>query len=238
MVSIKNLVKTYKYGEKAVDNLSLEIEAGDIYGFIGHNGAGKTTTMKCLVGIIDFDEGEILVDNKSIKEYPIECKSIMAYLPDSPSLYESMTGIQYINFIADIYCVGKNDRQIRVEKYAEAFSITSRLGDTISSYSHGMRQKIAIISALIHKPKLLVLDEPFVGLDPKASYLLRGFIKEVCKEGGAVFFSTHMLESAEKFCNKIAIIKNSKLVVKGEIDKVIGDSTLEKLFLELIENEK
>lgn len=238
MVSIKNITKTYKHGKKAVDNLSLEIQAGDIYGFVGHNGAGKTTTMKCLAGIIDFDEGEILIDGKSIKESAIECKSIIAYLPDNPDLYENMTGIQYLNFVADIFNINKNDRELRIKKYADAFNITSNLGDAIASYSHGMQQKTAIISALIHNPKLLILDEPFVGLDPKATYVLKEFIKELCKEGGAVFFSTHMLESAEKFCNKVAIINNSKLVIQGEIEDVIGNRTLEELFLELIDNEE
>lgn len=238
MVRIEGLTKTYKQGKKAVDNLSLEIEAGDIYGFIGHNGAGKTTTMKCLAGITDFDEGEIFIDGKSIKERPLECKSITAYLPDSPDLYENMTGIQYLSFVCDIFGVKKDDREAGIKRYGEAFSITSSLGDPISSYSHGMQQKIAIISALVHKPKLLILDEPFVGLDPKAGYLLKEFIKEVCRDKGAVFFSTHMLEVAEKFCNKIAIINNSKLVVQGETEKVVGDSNLETLFLELVDNEK
>lgn len=238
MVSIKNLTKTYKEGKKAIDNISLEIKSGDIFGFIGHNGAGKTTTMKCLAGIIDFDEGEILIDGKSVKENATECKSIIAYLPDNPDIYLNMTGIQYLNFVCDIFKVNKSDREVRIKMYADAFNITSSLGDIISSYSHGMRQKTAIISALVHKPKLLILDEPFVGLDPKATYTLKEFIKDLCKEGGAVFFSTHMLESAEKFCNKVAIINNSKLIVQGEVEKIIGDSTLEDLFLELIENGK
>jgi len=238
VVTIKSLTKTYKEGKKAVDDLSLEIKAGDIYGFIGHNGAGKTTTMKCLAGIIDFDEGEILIDGKSIKDRPIECKSIIAYLPDSPDLYDNMTGMQYLTFVCDIFGISKSEREERIKKYADAFSITSNLGDVISSYSHGMQQKIAIISALVHKPKLLILDEPFVGLDPKAAYLLKEFIKDMCKEGGAVFFSTHMLDAAEKFCNKIAIINNSKLVAEGETEKIVGDSNLETLFLELVDNEK
>ena len=206
MLQIKDLTKIYKGGKTAVSNLNIDIEPGDMYGFIGHNGAGKTTTIKSVVGILDFEEGEILIDGHSIKEEPILCKSKIAYIPDNPDLYEHLTGIQFLSFTADIFCVNKKDREERIKKYADAFELTSSLGDLISSYSHGMKQKLAIISALIHKPKLLILDEPFVGLDPKASLLLKNFMKELCSEGSAIFFSTHVLDVAEKLCNKIAII--------------------------------
>ena len=235
MIRIENLSKTYKGGKKAVDNLTLNIKAGDIYGFIGHNGAGKTTALKCIAGILDFEEGQILINNKSIKDDPIGCKSIMAYIPDNPDLYENMKGIQFLNFIADIFEVDKDVRQTLIKKYADAFELTLNLGDTISSYSHGMKQKLVIISALLHSPKILLLDEPFVGLDPKASHILKGFMKELCDGGGAIFFSTHVLEVAEKLCNKIAIIKEGKMIACGETQNVTGNSSLESLFLELIE---
>lgn len=238
MLQIKNLSKTYGGGKKkAVDNLSLDIEAGDIYGFIGHNGAGKTTTIKAVVGILDFDEGDIYIDGKSVKDYPLECKAITAYIPDTPELYPMLTGIQYLNFVSDIYGVSKEARQERIKKYGDLFELTKNLGDMISSYSHGMKQKLAIISALVHEPKLLVLDEPFVGLDPSASYTLKEIMKELCAKGGAIFFSTHVLEVAEKLCNKIAIIKNGQLISKGGIDEVKGDSSLEEVFLELTDHE-
>ncbi|MBM7834489.1 ABC transporter ATP-binding protein [Clostridium sardiniense] len=237
MLTIKNFYKYYKSDKPAVKGVSLEIKDGDIFGFIGHNGAGKTTTIKSVVGILDFEEGEILIDGISIKENPIECKKKIAYIPDNPDIYNSLTGIQYLNFIGDIYKVPKKEREKLIALYADTFEITKSLGDLISSYSHGMKQKLAIISALIHKPKLLVLDEPFVGLDPKASHILKQIMKEICKDGGAIFFSTHVLEVAEKLCNKIAIIKDGQIVAKGDIDKVKGDSSLEDLFMELIDNE-
>ena len=235
MLEIKNYTKIYKGGKVAVDHLNLTIEDGDIYGFIGHNGAGKTTTIKAVAGILDFDEGEILNDGKSIKTQPIQCKQSMAYIPDNPDIYEYLTGIKYLNFIADIYGVGRNERQERIKKYGDMFEITGNLGDLISSYSHGMKQKLVLISALIHQPKLLILDEPFVGLDPKASLTLKNLMKEMCREGSAIFFSTHVLEVAQKLCNKIAIIKNGHLVISGDMDTVLGDSSLEDVFMEVSE---
>lgn len=237
MLKINNLSKTYKTGKRAVDNLSLEVKPGDIFGFIGHNGAGKTTTIKCVTGLLEFTDGEILINGKSIKTQDIECKREMAYIPDNPDIYENMTGIQYLNFVSDIFGIPKKEREQSIKKYADAFELTSSLGDIISAYSHGMKQKLALISAFIHKPKLLVLDEPFVGLDPVASHLLKGFMKELCNQGGAIFFSTHVLEVAEKLCNKIAIIKGGKLIACGNTDEVKGDNSLEKLFLELIDHE-
>jgi len=233
MLKITNLSKTYKGGKKAVDNLSLEVADGDIFAFIGHNGAGKTTTIKAVVGILDFEEGEIEINGISVREHPVECKQITAYIPDNPDLYDHLTGIQYLNFIGDIYDVEKGARQASIEKYADAFEITKNLGDLISSYSHGMKQKVAVISALIHSPKLLVLDEPFVGLDPKAAHTLKQFMRELCDNGGAIFFSTHVLEVAEKLCDKVAIIKQGKLIVAGTMEEVKGDSSLEDVFLEL-----
>lgn len=237
MLKINNLSKTYKNGKKAVDNLSLDIASGDIYGFIGHNGAGKTTTIKCITGILEFSEGDITVDGKSVKQQPIECKKIIAYIPDNPDLYENMTGIQYLNFIADIFAISKQDREKLIKEYSDAFELTSSLGDLISSYSHGMKQKLAIISALIHRPKLFILDEPFVGLDPKAAHTLKEIMKQQCANGCAIFFSTHVLDVAEKLCNKIAIIKDGKLIESGLTQDVKGNSSLEQLFLELIDNE-
>lgn len=232
MLKISNLTKIY--GEKkAVDNLSLHIKAGEMYAFIGHNGAGKTTTIKSVCGLLNFDNGEILIDGISIKENPIECKRKIAYIPDNPDLYEFMSGIKYLNFIADIYGVSKNEREEKIKKYSDMFGLTSDLAQPISAYSHGMKQKLALISALIHSPKLLVMDEPFVGLDPKASFLLKEEMKEICKNGGAIFFSTHVLDVAEKICNKIAIIKDGKLVVQGDMNEVKGDTSLENIFLEL-----
>ena len=232
MLQINNLTKIY--GEKkAVDNLSLHIKAGEMYAFIGHNGAGKTTTIKSVCGLLNFETGEILIDGISIKENPIECKRKISYLPDNPDLYEFMSGIKYLNFIADIYGVDKKERAESIKKYGDMFGITSDLAQPISAYSHGMKQKLALISALIHKPKLLIMDEPFVGLDPKASYLLKEEMKRICENGGAIFFSTHVLEVAEKICDKIAIIKDGKLVVSGNMDDVKGNTSLENIFLEL-----
>ena len=232
MLKIENLTKTYGQ-KKAVDNLSLEIENGYIYGFIGHNGAGKTTTLKSIAGIMEFDQGNIYIDNKSIKEEPLACKKVMAYIPDNPDLYEYLTGIKYLNFIADVYGVSQAERTDRIKKYGDMFELTDSLGEPISAYSHGMKQKLAVISALIHEPKLIIMDEPFVGLDPKASHLLKGLMRDLCDRGGAIFFSTHVLEVAEKLCDKIAIIKAGKLVVSGNTQDVIGDDSLEEVFLEL-----
>ena len=234
MLDIKGLTKCY--GEKkAVDDLSLHIAPGTIYGFIGHNGAGKTTTLKSVVGILDFDEGEIRINGISIKADPIACKSVLAYIPDNPDLYEYMTGIKYLNFIADIFGVSPEDRKARIEKYADLFELTKVLAQPISAYSHGMKQKLAIISALMHKPKLLLMDEPFVGLDPIAAHQLKGIMRELCDEGGAIFFSTHVLEVAEKLCDKVAIIKGGKLLKSGSMEQVKGDASLENVFLELEE---
>ena len=232
MLKIENLTKTYGQ-KKAVDNLSLEIENGHIYGFIGHNGAGKTTTLKSIAGIMEFDQGNIYIDNKSIKEEPLACKKVMAYIPDNPDLYEYLTGIKYLNFIADVYGVSQAERTDRIKKYGDMFELTDSLGEPISAYSHGMKQKLAVISALIHEPKLIIMDEPFLGLDPKASHLLKGLMRDLCDRGGAIFFSTHVLEVAEKLCDKIAIIKAGKLVVSGNTQDVIGDDSLEEVFLEL-----
>ncbi|MDD6672525.1 MAG: ABC transporter ATP-binding protein [Eubacteriales bacterium] len=232
MLKIENLTK--RYGEKiAVNNLSLHIAPGEIYGFIGHNGAGKTSTLKCIVGIQDFDEGEIYIDSKSIKNQPIECKRLFAYIPDNPDIYDFMTGIQYLNFVADIFEVSQQERSELIKKYADMFEISGSLNDAINSYSHGMKQKLVIISALIHSPKLIIMDEPFVGLDPKASHILKGIMRQICDDGGAIFFSTHVLEVAEKLCDRVAIIKNGNLVVSGTIDEVKGDGSLEEVFLEL-----
>ena len=234
MLQISHLTKTYG-DKKAVDDLSLHIAPGEIYGFIGHNGAGKTTTLKSVVGILQFDSGEILIDGRSIREEPIECKKRLAYIPDNPDLYEFMTGIQYLNFIADIFEVPADVRRERIDRYAEAFELSGDLASAISSYSHGMKQKLAVISALIHDPKLILMDEPFVGLDPKASHILKGIMRDICDEGGAIFFSTHVLEVAEKLCDKIAIIRHGALVRSGTMEEVKGDDSLEDVFLELEE---
>lgn len=236
MLQINNLTKIY--GEKkAVDNLTLHIQPGEIYGFIGHNGAGKTTTIKSCCGILQFDEGEILIDGISVKDDPIACKKQLAYIPDNPDLYEFMSGMQFLNFIADIFEVSAVDRASRIKRYADLLGLTDDLGQSIASYSHGMKQKLAIISALIHEPKLIIMDEPFVGLDPKASHQLKQLMREICDNGGAIFFSTHVLEVAEKLCDKIAIIKGGKLIKAGDTEEVKGDSSLESVFLEL-EDEK
>ena len=232
MLYIQHLTKCY--GEKkAVDDLSLHIAAGEIYGFIGHNGAGKTTTLKSVVGILQFDEGEITIDGHSVKADPLACKRELAYIPDNPDLYDFMTGIKYLNFVADIFGVGAAERQERIRKYAEAFELTEDLAQPVAAYSHGMKQKLAIIAAWLHQPKLVIMDEPFVGLDPKASHLLKGMMREVCDRGGAIFFSTHVLEVAEKLCDKVAIIKGGKLIRSGTMDEVKGDDSLEEVFLEL-----
>lgn len=237
MLKIEHFSKQYKGGKKAVDDLTLTVEAGDIYGFIGHNGAGKTTTIRAIVGVLDFEEGTIEIDGHSVQKEPLACKQVTAYIPDNPDLYEHLTGIQYLNFIADMFEVSKTDRETLITKYAEAFDITQNLGDLISSYSHGMKQKLALTSALIHQPKLLVLDEPFVGLDPKAAHLLKQFMHELCSQGSAIFFSTHVLDVAEKLCNKIAIIKDGRLIESGPIAQVKGNSSLEDVFMELIDDE-
>ena len=231
MLIIKNLTKIFG-DKKAVDNLSLTINPGEIYGFIGHNGAGKTTTLKSVVGILEFDEGEIYIDGVSIKESPLECKSKIAYIPDNPDLYDFMTGIEYLNFVSDVFGVGAERSEI-IKKYADTFELTDNLSAVISSYSHGMKQKLAVISALVHNPKLIIMDEPFVGLDPKASHLLKEIMREICNGGGAIFFSTHVLEVAEKLCDKIAIIKDGKLIKTGTTEEVKGDMSLESVFLEL-----
>ena len=232
MLKIEHLTKAY--GEKkAVDDLNLHIAPGEIYGFIGHNGAGKTTTLKSVAGILQFDVGEITIGGISIKENPLECKRRFAYIPDNPDLYDYMTGIKYLNFIADIFGVGANERQARIRKYADAFELTDDLAQPIAAYSHGMKQKLAIISAWLHQPKLILMDEPFVGLDPKASHLLKEMMRQVCDKGGAIFFSTHVLEVAEKLCDKVAIIKSGSLIRSGTMEEVKGDESLEDVFLEM-----
>ena len=232
MVEIKGLCKSYD-NKRVVDNLDLTINDGEIYGFIGHNGAGKTTTIKCLIGILSFEEGEILIDGLSIKDKPIECKRKIAYIPDNPDLYNYMSGIDYLNFIGDVFNVANEERVKRIDKYAGIFELTDSLANPISSYSHGMRQKLAIIAAWLHEPDLIVMDEPFVGLDPKASHDLKVMMREFCDNGGSIFFSTHVLEVAEKLCDKVAIIKEGKLIKSGTMDEVKGDSSLESVFLEL-----
>ena len=234
MLKIDNLTKIY--GDKrAVDNLSLHINPGEVYGFIGHNGAGKTTTLKAVVGILQFEEGNILVDGVSIKDNPIECKKNIAYIPDNPDLYEFMSGIKYLNFVADIFSIDSSVREERIHRYADLFELTDDLAQPISAYSHGMKQKLAIISAWIHEPKLIIMDEPFVGLDPKASHQLKQMMREICDKGSAIFFSTHVLEVAEKLCDKVAIIKGGKLIKAGTMEEVKGDASLEQVFLELEE---
>lgn len=237
MLEIKNLTKIYKGGKKAVSGLNISVEAGDIYGFIGRNGAGKTTTIKCIVGIHDFDEGEIFVDGKSVKDDPLQCKAVIAYIPDNPDLYEYLTGIQYLNFIADIFDVSGSEREKRIKKEADDFGITSALGDLISSYSHGMKQKLAIIGALLHRPKLLILDEPFVGLDPEASLVLKNKMRELCAGGSAIFFSTHVLDVAEKLCNKVAIIRDGQLLAAGGMEELTKNRSLESVFMEVTKHE-
>ena len=237
MLKIENFTKIYKGGKVAADHINLEVLPGDIYGFIGHNGAGKTTTIRAIVGVLDFEEGDIFIEGLSMKENSVVCKSKIAYVPDNPDIYEYLTGIQYLNFIGDIFAISKSDREERIKQYADQFQLTSQLGDLISSYSHGMKQKLVLISALIHKPKLMVMDEPFVGLDPKASFTLKTIMKELCDGGSAIFFSTHVLDVAEKLCNKIAVIKDGCLISCGTTDEVRGDNSLETMFLELIDHE-
>ncbi len=234
MLSIEKLTKWYGQ-TRAVDNLSLHIAPGEIFGFIGHNGAGKTTTLKCVVGILGFDDGEIRINGLNVRDNAIECKGYLAYIPDNPDLYDFMTGIKYLNFIADIFEISTSDRVARIDKYATLFEMRDVLGNPISSYSHGMKQKLAIISAWVHDPKLIIMDEPFVGLDPKASHILKGMMRSFCDAGGAIFFSTHVLEVAEKLCDKVAIIKGGKLIRCGTMDEVKGDESLEEVFLELVE---
>ncbi len=232
MLKIQHFSKVYD-SKPAVDDLSLEVNAGDIYAFIGHNGAGKTTTIKACCGILQFEQGDIFVNGVSIKDAPIECKKQMAYIPDNPELYEYLSGIKYLNFVADVYGVGKAERTERIAKYADAFGLTEDLAQPVSAYSHGMKQKLAIISAWLHDPKLIIMDEPFVGLDPVAAHTLKTMMREHCDNGGAIFFSTHVLEVAEKLCDKVAIIKNGRLVTSGDMDSVKGDASLEAVFLEL-----
>ena len=232
MLQIQHLTKTYG-DKKAVDDLNLHIAPGEIYGFIGHNGAGKTTTLKAVVGILQFDEGEIFIDGVSVREQPLVCKKKIAYIPDNPDLYEFMTGIQYLNFVADIFGVSADDRQERIRHYGDLFKLTADLAQPIAAYSHGMKQKLAIIAAWLPQPQLIIMDEPFVGLDPTASHLLKGMMREVCDQGGAIFFSTHVLEVAEKLCDKVAIIKQGQLIRAGTMDEVKGDDSLEDVFLEL-----
>lgn len=232
MLKIENYTKVYPSGKKAVDNLNLHILPGDLFAFIGHNGAGKTTTIKSIAGILEFEEGNIYIDGLSIKDNALECKKKIAYIPDNPDLYESLTGIQYLNLIADIFELSKEIRKEKIEYYAKEFELLDNLNNYISSYSHGMKQKLALISAFIHEPKLLILDEPFVGLDPKSSYVVKQLMKDLCNRGGAIFFSTHILEVAEKLCNKIAIIKNGELVITGLMEEITKDASLETVFLE------
>ena len=237
MLKIKNYNKIYSNGKHAVKNLNIEVLPGDLVAFIGANGAGKTTTIKSIVGILPFEEGEILINGSSIVDDPITCKKQLAYIPDNPDLYESLTGINYLNFIADIFKLDKKTRKEKIEYYAKEFELINNLNDYISSYSHGMKQKLALISAFMHEPKLLILDEPFVGLDPKSSFIVKQEMKKMCETGSAIFFSTHILEVAEKLCNKIAIIKNGELVITGKMEEVIKNSSLEDVFMELTNNE-
>lgn len=230
MLKIENLTKCFG-NKKAVDNLSLHIKSGEIYGFIGHNGAGKTTTIKSCCSILPIESGEIYIDGISVKDNPVECKKKLAYIPDNPDLYDFMTGIRYLNFVADIFAVESEKRQQIIKKYSELFEISQDLAQPIKSYSHGMKQKLAVISALVHEPKLMIMDEPFVGLDPKAAHELKLIMREICDNGGAVFFSTHVLEVAEKLCDKIAVIKNGKLIISGDTAQVCRDATLEEVFL-------
>lgn len=235
ILEIKNYTKCYGKDKKACDNVSLSVESGDIFGFIGHNGAGKSTTIRAVVGVLDFNEGEIRIDGHSVKNEPMLCKQITAYIPDNPDIYENLTGIQYLNFVADIYGVSDRDRTQRIQDYAERFEVSDALGDLVSSYSHGMKQKVAVISALIHQPKLLVLDEPFVGLDPKAAFTLKSIMHEMCEQGSAVFFSTHVLDVAQKLCNKVAIIKKGQIIACGDMEELTLDKSLEEVFMEVVD---
>ena len=237
MIEIKNVTKTYNGEKKAVDDISFTVNDGEIFAFIGHNGAGKTTTIKSIVGILDFEQGDILINGKLIKKQPIECKKEMAYVPDNPDLYENMKAIDFINFICDMYEVDKAERKERIEKYSKMFEMADSLNDEISSFSHGMKQKVALISALAHNPKILIMDEPFVGLDPKAVFDMKEIMKQMCKEGKTIFFSTHILEVAEKLCSRVAIIKQGKIVKVGKMSEIKGDESLEQVFLELDEKD-
>ncbi|MCI8284241.1 MAG: ABC transporter ATP-binding protein [Firmicutes bacterium] len=237
MLEIRDYSKIYSGGKKAVDGISLTVKEGEIHAFIGHNGAGKTTTIRSVVGVMDFEEGEILVDGHSVKKEPVVCKSLTAYIPDNPDLYDYITGIQYLNYMCDMFSVSRKNRTERIQKYTELFKLSSSLGDLISSYSHGMKQKLAIIGALVHDPRLLVLDEPFVGLDPEASYHLKNIMKELCEKGSAIFFSTHVLEVAEKLCDTVSIIKEGKMIASGTMEEVRGDHSLEDIFMEVFEND-
>ena len=232
MHEIRHFSKSYGGGKKAADDVTIQVACGDIYGFIGHNGAGKSTTIRAVVGVLDFTDGEIYIDGHSVRDEPMACKQVTAYIPDNPDLYENLTGIQYLNFVADVFGIGPGEREERIRKYAGLFEITDALGDLIGSYSHGMKQKVAIISALIHNPKLLVLDEPFVGLDPKASFTLKEIMREMCGQGTAVFFSTHVLDVAEKLCNRVAIIKHGRIVAAGTMEELTEGHSLEETFLE------
>lgn len=241
MLTINNLCKTYKGDKRAVDHLSIQVEAGDIFGFIGHNGAGKSTTIKAVVGVLDFEDGEILIQGHSIKKEPLLCKQQIAYIPDSPDLYEHLTGIQYLNFIADIFGIPATIRQEKIKKYSDAFELTGNLGDLISSFSHGMKQKLALISAMIHDPRLLILDEPFVGLDPQASATLKKIMHEFCDNGSAIFFSTHVLDVAQKLCNKVAMISQGKLVFAGTMEDLLekkAGGSLEDVYLDMVNREE
>lgn len=238
MLEIRHYSKSYGTGKKAADDVNLSVMSGDIYGFIGHNGAGKSTTIRAIVGVLDFTEGEIYIDGHSVKEDSMACKRVTAYIPDNPDLYENLTGIQYLNFIADVFGITASEREKSIRKYADLFEITDVLGNLISSYSHGMKQKVAIISALIHKPNLLVLDEPFVGLDPKATFTLKEIMHDMCKEGTAIFFSTHVLDVAEKLCNKVAIIRHGKIIASGTMEELTEGHSLEEAFLEVDSDEK
>ncbi len=237
MLKINHFSKTYPNGKKAVEDCTIHVKPGDLYGFIGHNGAGKTTTLKAVAGILEFDEGEIYVNGHSIQKEALLCKKDFAYIPDNPDIYENLTGIQYLNFIADIFEISEEKRKKEIDYFAEEFEIKNALNDIISSYSHGMKQKLVIISALIHEPKLLILDEPFVGLDPKAALTVKNIMREHCKKGGAVFFSTHVLDVAEKLCNSVAIIKSGKIVVSGSMEEIRGQESLEEVFMEILDNE-
>ena len=238
MLEIRDFCKSYDGKQLSADHVNITVEAGDIFGFIGHNGAGKSTTIRAVVGVLEFDEGEILIDGHSVKDDPIACKKVTAYIPDNPDLYEHMTGIQYLNFISDIFGLGAAQREQKIRTFADEFELTQDLGSLISSYSHGMKQKLAIIGALIHDPKLMVLDEPFVGLDPKASLTLKNIMHRMCENGAAVFFSTHVLDVAQRLCNKIGIIKQGKMIAAGRMEELIGDKTLEDVFMEVTEHAK
>ena len=239
ILEINNYTKDYGKGIKACDDVSLTVESGDIFGFIGHNGAGKSTTIRAVVGVMDFESGTIKIDGHDVKAEPLECKKVTAYIPDNPDLYENLTGLQFLNFVADAFDVSEDDRRQRINDYANRFEIADALTDTISSYSHGMKQKVAIIGALIHEPKLFVMDEPFVGLDPKAAFTVKEIMHEMCQRGSAVFFSTHVLEVAEKLCNKIAIIKKGKIIANGTMEELLGGKeSLEEVFLEAIKDEQ